>query len=173
MFYHPSVFQKDERLAKTFIKLAEKKSEAFKLGAINCMAQKKICEQDFKINLRGGQYKILGFPLRGGLKSAQEFAEKVNMNSLNKFILSLVKADVVTLTEENFFTVCDVKKKVIILFTDKPAVPPLFSAVANLFETKFVFAVLNVTKHLQLYKKFGHTVTKTPSIMALSDPYNY
>lgn len=57
-------------MQKVWKELAEKESEFYKVAAINCMKDKEICADEFKI-AEGQSNTVLGFPSKGGLKTSK------------------------------------------------------------------------------------------------------
>lgn len=72
---------------------------------------------------------------------------------------------------ESFLTDDEAKNK-ILLFTDKKSTSPLFKSLSKSFKDTLSFGeVRQSEEEAGLFAKFG--ITKTPTLMALTDPQNH
>ncbi|KRX02093.1 Thioredoxin-like fold [Pseudocohnilembus persalinus] len=173
LFYEPGSV--DQRVIESWREMAEKKRDIYVFAAVNCAEEEDICEDEFQVKLsQKEKMKVLGFPVRGGLKSSQSFSDfsRFEAKQIHRFAMQLLSNEKIYLLDsKNYLQVVgDVSKKMVILFTDKDKIPPVFSCIANQLESKFEFGVVYANQK-ELIKNFG--VKEYPSLMILEDGFNY
>ena len=138
------------------------------VGAIDCRDEEELCEE-FAVY----DTPVIKIFTENANDDGTTFKGQKLWKNISGKAAQYMQNFVRSVSTENYDAFADEnpEKQKILIFTDRKSTAPLFRSLSKYYKDKLIFGEVKQKYEKELYDKFG--ITKVPTILALTDPYNY
>ena len=158
-YYSPSCPHCRE-FVKTYSKVAKLYKGMVKVGAVDCAAQRRLCE---KLHVEG----VPRVDLVGPNGRKKTYSGERSVKALDSWVAANMASNIKILTEKGLdkYVIDTMTQPRVLLFTDKVEQGPLFKALSNFFKGRISFATVGPAEK-SIYEDFG--VEKVPAVFVVT-----